>query len=366
MAEYLYVDLKTDDRLATLLPEQSRIGVDTEFVREKTYHAELCLVQIATENMIYCADPMGLDARNDGRANALWAKITTPAWVLHSGRQDLEVVYQTTGLLPREVFDTQIAAALIGFQPQLGYGNLVKELFDVELAKSHTRADWTRRPLPEKLVRYAAEDVQYLLAARDLLAERLDQAGRLAWAVEDSRDLLNVELYENDPAQAILRLRGARNLRGAARAAAARLATWREREAQKRDRPRQWIMRDAVLLDIAVNRPETRRKLGMTPGVAPKTLVRVGDDLLRVLAAAGNDESDYRPPKKPDESQKAALKKMQEIVSDLARQLGLAAELIAPKKELSAAMLGERDLRIFRGWRLELLGKQLLEILEGR
>ncbi len=366
MAEYRFVDLKTDDRLATFLPEQPQIGVDTEFVREKTYHAELCLVQIATGNMIYCADPMGLDAKNDARARALWEIMTTPAWVLHSGRQDLEVVYQTTGILPGEVFDTQVAAALIGFQPQLGYGNLVNELFDVELAKTHTRADWAQRPLPDKLVRYAAEDVQYLLAARDLLAERLDKAGRLDWAIEDSMDLLDVRLYENDPAQAILRLKGARNLRGAARAAAVRLATWREREAQKRNRPRQWIMRDAVLLDIAVKRPDTRRKLGMTPGLAPRTLARVGDDLLRALTAAGNDECDYRPPKRPDELQKAALKRMQEKLSGVARQLELATELIAPKKELSAAMLGERDLRIFRGWRLELLGKQLLEILEGR
>lgn len=364
MPEYQFVDMNADDRLGVLIPEYSRIGIDTEFVREKTFYAELCLIQIATGNMIYCADPLGLDARNDERAQALWKIIMSPAWVLHSGRQDLEVIYQTVGSLPAKIFDTQVAAALLGYQPQIGYGNLVKELFDVELAKSHTRADWAQRPLPNNLIEYAAEDVQYLLPAEDVLKERLDRVGRLRWACEDSMDLLDVALYETDPALAIDRLKGAKNLRGAARAAASRLAAWREREALRRNRPRQWIMRDAVLLDIAVTRPDTCKKLGAIPGLAPKTLARVGDDLLDALVAARGDRNDYEPPRRPSESQKALLKEMQQRVADTAEELGLATELIAPKKELSSVMLGNRDLRVFRGWRLELIGKQLLEILE--
>ncbi len=364
MPEYQFVDLKTDDRLGTTVPEQSRIGVDTEFVREKTFYAQLCLIQIATEGEIYCADPMGMDARNDDRAKALWQAITTPAWVLHSGRQDLEVIYQTVALMPREVFDTQVAAALLGYQPQIGYGNLVNELFGIELAKLHTRADWSQRPLPNALMEYAAEDVQYLLPAYDALSERLEKLGRLQWAVEDSMDLLNPSLYESDATQAINRLKGARNLRGRARSAAAKLAAWREREALRRDRPRQWIIRDSVLLDIAVNRPDTRQKLGATPGLAARTAARAGDQLLGVLADAENEQSDYEPPQKPNEQQKAVLKKMQKEVSDTAAELGLATELIAPKKDLSSALLGSRSLRIFRGWRREQVGQRLLEMLE--
>lgn len=363
MPEYQFVDLKTDDRLGMTIPQQSRIGVDTEFVREKTFHAQLCLIQIATDSEIYCADPMELDARNDDRAKALWQAITGPAWVLHSGRQDLEVIYQTVELMPGEIFDTQVAAALLGYQPQIGYGNLVNELFGVELEKSHTRADWSRRPLPDAFIKYAAEDVEYLLPAYDKLTERLEALGRLHWAVEDSMDLLDLSLYESDVTDAINRLKGARNLRGAARAAAAQLAAWREQEAIRRDRPRQWIMRDAVLLEIAVNRPDTMKKLGTTPGLAARTAARAGEQLLRVLADAEKEQSDYEPPRKPNEQQKAALKKMQKQVSDTAGALGLATELIAPKKDLSAALLGSRDLRIFRGWRLEQVGQQLLEIL---
>jgi ribonuclease D len=364
MPEYQFVDLQTDDRIGTIIREQSRIGVDTEFAREKTFFSELCLIQIATESMIYCADPMGLEGRNDDRGKAIWRSLTGPAWVIHSGRQDLEVIYQTVGVVPEEVFDTQVAAALLGYQPQIGYGNLVKELFDIELAKSHTRADWAQRPLPGELIEYAAEDVQYLLPAYDALTGRLDGLGRLQWAIEDSMDLLDLSLYTNDATQAINRLKGATNLRGSARSAAAHLAAWREREALQRNRPRQWIMRDSVLLDIAVNRPDTRVKLDAIEGLAERTVARAGDQLLRVLVDAQNNKSDYEPPQKPNERQKAVLKKMQKLVSNTAEELGLATELIAPKKELSSAMLGNRGLRIFRGWRRERVGQSLLEMLE--
>lgn len=363
MPEYQFVDLKTDDRLGSAMLKQSRIGVDTEFVREKTFLAQLCLIQIATENKIFCADPLSLDAKNDGRDKALWQAITGPAWVLHSGRQDLEVIYQTVELMPGEVFDTQVAAALLGYQPQIGYGNMVKELFGVELAKSHTRADWSQRPLPNAFIEYAAEDVQYLLPAYNTLTERLGDLGRLQWAIEDSMDLLDVSLYESDAIHAIDRLKGARNLRGRARSAAVQLAAWREQEAMRRNRPRQWIIRDAVLLDIAVNRPDTQEKLEATPGLATRTAARAGDQLLRVLADAEKQQSDYEPPQKPNEKQKALLKEMQKQVSDVADGLGLATELIAPKKELSSALLGGRDLRIFRGWRREQVGDRLLEML---
>ena len=211
---------------------------------------------------------------------------------------------------------------------------------------------------------YAAEDVQYLLPTFDALTERLRKLGRLEWAVEDSMDLLDVSLYASDATQAIKRLKGAKNLRGSARSAAAHLAAWREREALKRNRPRQWIMRDAVLLDIAGKRPNNREELDATPGLAGRTAARAGGQLLRALSDAASEQDDYEPPQKPNERQKAVLKKMQQAVSDTAEELGLATELIAPKKELSAAMLGSRELRIFRGWRRNVVGGGLLEMLQ--
>ena len=144
-------------------------------MREKTFHPQLCLVQVSTRDAICCADP--LIPRDDERETQIWSHLMKRSWVVHSARQDVEVIYQTAGQMPTELFDTQIAAALLGYPPQMGYANLVEELFGEKLAKSHTRADWSRRPLADAVIEYAAEDVEYLLPAYDILTERLDETG---------------------------------------------------------------------------------------------------------------------------------------------------------------------------------------------
>jgi ribonuclease D len=244
MPQYKFID--EPDMLVPELQRQGQIGIDTEFMRERTYYAQLCLTQIATADETWCVDPLAGHTQD-----AFWQEILTHDWVLHSARQDIEVIYQTAGSMPASIFDTQIAAGLLGFPAQMGYAGLVKELFDLEIHKSHTRADWSKRPLRAEYLDYAAEDVEYLLPAYEILTEKLEEKGRLGWALEDSRWLLDPALYDISDSQAIDRLKGARNFRGRRRAAAERLAAWREAEAIKRDRPRQWIMRDNVLLDIA-------------------------------------------------------------------------------------------------------------------
>jgi ribonuclease D len=360
MTRYELIDLNCHGTVATELSSVRRIGLDTEFMREKTFFAELCLVQLSIGERIYCADPLG--ATDLG---PFWEALTACEWVLHSGRQDMEVIYQASGRMPERLFDTQIAAALLGYAPQLGYAGLVEELFDVELAKSHTRADWARRPLSDEVGRYAAEDVEYLLPAFDVLNERLDKLGRRSWVQQDSVDLLDRTLYEVSPGLAIERVKGARNLQGASRAAAAALAEWREKEALRRNRPRQWILRDAVLLEIAQARPESSHALRAIPGLPDSTAARAGDELLSLIGAATNDPTDYKPPQRPDERQKALLKQMQKLVSECARELGVSAEIVAPRKELSSALTGTRDSRVFRGWRLGLAGERLLALLEN-
>ena len=334
-------------------------------MRERTYFAELCLIQIATDSQIVCADPLSGHGKADSPDSSFWDSLMRPEWVVHSARQDLEVIYQLAGKMPAQIFDTQVAAAFLGFQPQIGYAGLVKELFGVELDKSHTRANWSKRPIADELLRYAAEDVQYLLPACEELTNRLEEAGRLQWALEDSRDLLEPALYDIDPSTAISRLKAARNLRGRGRAAAAALATWREKEALRTNRPRQWIMRDATLIALAMEKPASVSDLSRVEGLADKTIRRAGKDLLGILAGATHDASGYKPPRRPDEKQKAALKEMQRRVAVVGDSVGVAAEVLAPKKELSAAMLGDRTGRIFRGWRKALFGEELLGVLEN-
>ncbi len=359
MPKFQFVDLDSNDAVSALLTKDRRIGLDTEFMREKTFYPQLCLLQIATDDGIYCADPMG-----DLDLDLFWQRLTECQWVVHSARQDIEVLYHSSNRMPDTLFDTQIAAALLGFAPQLGYAGLVKELFGVELAKSHTRADWTRRPLPAAALEYAAEDVECLLPAYEILAKRLSKLDRLRWAEEDSAFLLQPSLYKGDFGHAVERLKGAKILRGRARAAAARLASWREREAVRSDRPRQWIIKDAVLLEIAAAGPKDQESLAAIAGLAPRTLRRAGKSLLGVLDDARGDNIDYEPPQKPDERQRTILKGMQATVAACAEELNIAAEIVAPKKELSASLNGERDSRVFTGWRRELIGEKLLEMLE--
>ena len=349
---------KDDVVLRDALQHSDHVGVDTEFMRERTYFAQLCLVQVATREHIICVDPLA-----KGDFSAAWQSLLDCNWVLHSGRQDIEVVYQASGQMPASVFDTQVAMGLLGFAPQVGYAALVKELFDRELPKSHTRADWSKRPLPDAMLRYAAEDVEYLLDAHDLLGERLEALGRADWAREDSMLLLERSLYDVDADSAVLRLKGAGKLRGRARRAAVALATWREQRALKSNRPRRWILKDAVLLDIAQKNPGDEQALAAISEMPAATVRRSGRELLGLLEAAGNGSDSYIPPPAPDAEQKALLKELQTVVAATAAELDVAAEVVAPRKELAAAIGGDHNGRVFSGWRRQLVGDQLLDKL---
>ena len=365
MTNYRLINLcANNDR--QIIPERTkRIGVDTEFMRERTYYAKLCLLQVSTNSEIICIDPLGSSQTDVLLPNQFWQEITQFEWVLHAARQDLEIVYETSNLLPHDVFDTQIAAALLGFPAQVGYAKLVSDLFNVELDKAYTRADWSKRPLSKPLLKYAAEDVHYLLPAYEQLVARLKSAGRLDWAIEDSRNLLDVSLYKSDPSTAIERLKGARTMQGKSWAAAARLASWREREAIRTNRPRQWVLSDRLLLKMAALLPNSMKTLASVDGLPEKTVQWAGKDLLQIIEHAETDQLRYEGPRRPDEKGKAILKEMQQKVKVTAQNLKLAPELIAPKKELSAAVIGNRKSRVFCGWRQEIIGNQLLELLEG-
>ncbi len=345
--------------LASELTGRPRLGMDTEFVREKTFFAELCLLQLATGERIYCVDPLsGADMAD------FWDGFLGTPWVLHSGRQDVEVVYQTAGRMPRAIFDTQIAAGLLGHPPQMGYASLVKALFGVDIEKSHTRADWSRRPLPTAYLEYAAEDVEYLLPAFAELAGALEDKGRLVWAEEDSAQLLDPALYDIDPATAVDRLKAARNLRGKHRAAAARLAAWRENEALRANRPRQWIAKDAALMELASRLPVSIGELARIDGLPGGLVRRTGNTITQLIAEAIADDSDYSPPPAPDDVQRGLLKNMQKRVARRAEELGIAAETVASRKDLSALISSpEAPSRLLDGWRRGVIGEDLLGLL---
>ena len=206
--------------------------------------------------------------------------------------------------------------------------------------------------------------MDYLLTGFERLRERLEDKGRLQWAREDSRLLLDAKLYDTGAEQALDRLKGARNFRCRKRAAAARLAAWREREAIARNRPRQWILRDSALLDIAGQLPTSSRQLAAIDGMPTKLVTRVGQQLLQEIEASASDENNYSPPRPPNEAQKALLKEMQARVQKCAEALGIAAETVAPSSELATVILSRSDRsRVFSCCRLDVIGNELLAML---
>lgn len=358
MSDILFID--TRDALVGFLascPDGEALAADTEFLRERTYHARLCLVQLAAGGRIACVDPLaGTDLE------PLWQRFDETEVTFHAARQDLEVLLAAAGRLPSRIFDTQIAAALCGYPAQIGYASLGRELLDVDLGKQHTRTDWSRRPLSAEQLDYAADDVRYLDEIRAILSARLKELGRLNWAQADSHALLDNTLYEPAPETAWQRLKGLARMEERAAAAAAALAVWREREALRADRPRQWILKDAPLIALAHDRPSDRQGLADTEGVPSGLVRRAGDQLLEVIDRAGPSPVMQRGA--PSAAEKALVAEMAAVVRNKASELGIEPELIASQKELRRAAAGDdEELRALSGWRGELVGEALAALL---
>lgn len=337
------------------------IALDTEFVRVRTYYPELCLIQVATPEGLACIDPL---ARVP--LDPLLERLHDPATVkvMHAGRQDLELFYLHDGRLPGPLYDTQIAAALLGHDDQVGYGRLVEALLGVTLDKAHTRTDWAERPLSPEQLAYAAEDVSHLVTLYERTREALSGRDRLAWALEDSAALLDERLYRIEPGTMWQRVKGHASLRGdAQRAALAGLAAWREREAMARNRPRQWLLRDAHLLAIARALPSNRARLAQVSDLPRAVVERYAQQLLEIVARAR--EEPPPPAADVDPVDPALVDALAARVRECAAALGIPASVLAPRRELMGLLRGETDLNVLKGWRARVAGDALRAEAEG-
>lgn len=343
-------------------PPGAVLALDTEFVRERTYYPKLCLIQAAIASGIFLIDVLAIP--DGGELTRELADPRRPK-LLHAARQDIEALLPLTGTPLAPVFDTQQAAALLGFSAQVGYADLVRQLLGVELAKGHARTDWSRRPLSREQLTYAADDVRYLPALAEVLEERLAAAGRRAWLDEESAALRDIALFRVEPAQAWRRMKGLERLDDAAFGAARALAAWRERRAMARDLPRGWVLPDAAIHQLAQTRPRTREQLSRVEALPPGTAARAADELLAAIAAPVDDA----PPRyaedvgRPGAEELQLQKALQKELAAIAGELDVQPEILATRRELAALSRGARSLPVLAGWRRDVVGVRLLALL---
>lgn len=362
---------KTDDlaRLCTELAEEPWITIDTEFIRDRTYWPRLCLVQVAGTNTAACIDPLadGIDLAPLYQLLADESVIK----VFHAARQDVEIFLKEGGAIPKPMFDTQIAAMVCGYGDQVGYEALVKKIARKSVDKSSRFTDWARRPLTDKQLNYAISDVTHLRVIYEELSAHLDRADRRGWIDDEMAILTNPSTYTVEPMEAWQRIKS-RNPKPRFLALLRELAAWRELEAQRRDVPRNRIMKDDGLLEIAAQRPKDVKELSSCRSV-PQGFAssRAGTDILEAVQRGVDLPQDQCPQPPLRQEMPPEAGPVAEILKVLlklrAQETGVAQRLIAstPDIELLAAD-DDADIAAMKGWRREVFGAEALEMKHGK
>jgi len=356
-----YTLISTPDALAAQLEAWAAapwLAVDTEFVREETYYAQLCLVQLSDGAAHVCVDALALDPA------PLLAVLMRPQplKVLHSAGQDLELFVQRGGGCPAPLFDTQVAAALLGHGEQLGYAALVERRLGAKVDKSLTRTDWSKRPLSDAQLAYAADDVRHLAGLYPALRAELAARGRLGWLEAECVRLADAARYRPDPASAWRGVKGLGRLPPAAQHLAARLAAWREEEAVRRNRPRRWILDDAAVCQMAQRKPGSLAALAEIEGVSARLVQRAGEALLALVNAPAPDAPPLVPEARDTPAQKALIQSLLDLLRNRAQAEQVAPALIATRGDIERLVREgpAAAIPLLSGWRRELLGEELL------
>jgi ribonuclease D len=349
---------------------EGRLGMDTEFLPEGRYRPLLCLVQVVVGATVWILDPLaGFDPA------PLASVLADPAVeiVVHAGRQDVAILRREWRTEVTNVFDTQVAAGFAGFSAQAGYNGLLHDVLRIRLPKTASFTRWDARPLTEEQLRYARGDVEHLLPLADDIRARLEASGRLDWAREECR-VVALASDERDPEEVWRRLPRANGLDPRERAIARELAAWRERTAERENRPVGAVLRDPTVVELAKRTPAGRKDLAQIRGVNPDVVRRRGDDILAAIARGRSAE-----PLRLDEAERLSTEPQdgpvialaEALVRSRAQEAGLAYELIAARADLTPIVVAARrggpepEVRTLRGWRRNLVGAELLDLLAG-
>jgi ribonuclease D len=345
------------------------IALDTEFMRDSTYWPILCLLQVAAPGVAAIVDPLapGIDLA------PFFKLVKNPkiVKVLHAGRQDIEIFWHKGRVIPDPLFDTQIVAMVCGFGEAASYETLARKLAHADIDKSARFTDWARRPLTKRQLEYALADVTHLRTVYEMLSAQIVKTKREAWVAEEIEALKNEELYALEPANAWKRLKP-RTSNKRFLAALAAVAAWREREAQTRDIPRNRVLKDEVLLELAANPPDDAETLERIRAV-PKGFgaSRMGKSLLDAIA----EGKDAPPPDLPEterrrrhhEPSPAAVDLLKTLLRLRAEEVGVAPRLIANAEDIERLAAGDDDrVAALSGWRLEVFGKDAIALRKGQ
>ena len=336
------------------------VAVDTEFLREKTYYAKLCLVQLGIDDDQYCIDVLSIDD-----LSILQDLFVNPRVIklFHAARQDMEVIYQTLGVMPRPIFDTQLAAAFCGADMQIGYSALVEQRLGLELPKSQARTDWSRRPLSDKQIDYAADDVAHLAALFRTELVSLVDGDKLAWYQEELENYYQVDLYDLDPAMAYRRLNGG-HLKIAQQYVLQALAEWREKLAQDKNIPRSWICRDDKLFDLAVKRPRNPddvKNMGVFGRKSAEHYSKQVAELIRGVRV--QEQKLWRKIEPLSKQEKSICTELMKKLAAYSKQVAIAQGLLGTRKDIEGLYRDRRSKKLLKGWRQKLVGEPLLSAL---
>ena len=370
------------DELVAQLENEKIIAVDTEFQRETSYYPHIALIQIATDSIVACIDPLAFDAKAALKKILLNKNISK---IFHSCSQDMEVLFYYLGESPAPIYDTQIANALLTEHHQIGYASLVENELGVELDKSQTRTNWLQRPLTEKQIQYAGDDVFYLYQLHTLLDEKLHRSGRESWFDEESSALLsNGNNFQVDVGQLWKRVKGASRLNKGKLAIVQAIARWREQLAQENDKTRRRILPDDSIIQLAIEAPNNINMLNHLIDRRYTFSDEEKQQLLETIAIAQQSPESECPDNRYDvldNQQKTLLRNLQQKVSHQAEELGISSAILCSKKELEKLILNlgpstaqsdekkpeytQLKLNALQGWRFRVIGQQLLETVNN-
>ena len=352
------------DGICSSAAKMAWVGLDTEFKRERTYYPKLCLLQMSTSDTTVCVDTLA-----DLDFSAFKRLLTNPdiVKIFHSARQDIEALYIAFDVSPDPLFDTQIAAQLCGYKEQISYAKLTQQVCSVALSKSHTRIDWSRRPLSESEILYALDDARYLGSIYRKLQKQLVTLGREDWVHEDCKRLLARDILGFGSSRAIEKIQyRARDFDKTRQSIAFELAVWREAAAQSRDLPREWVLRSDTIIVITEILPKNLQEFVQHPKLAELDCANSIPNILNAIELGKDRSGSYIPMKgsvRPTAKERQVEKVLWSQLETICSEANIPIAAVTSRKEIRSLARGSRDVSLLEGWREGFIGRELCDLI---